>query len=815
MSIFEELVLTFRGLRNKTPFLLVAFATLAISIGAFTTMFTLVNTFLLSSLPYGNADRLVMIWRTYTDASTNEINDELPLSPGAFTDLRENTRSFEQITAMLPESVNVIGAGEPCRINGMAVTGEFFSLLRSKAALGRTLGSEDEQPEAPPVVAISHGYWQRHFGGDPEVIGRTVKIGRIENEVIGVLAADFHFSESLVAGDPRLSKPVDLWTSLKLGNRTSQRGFRFLVVVGRLKPGATLETAQEEAHAYAEYAADQYTTTDRDYGMRVVSLSDQIFDHLRPVLLTLWAATSFVLLIACANLATILMARGQTGHRDIAVRLALGANRSRITRDSLRESILVSLAGGLLSLPIAYAATRLVTALNPVNVFYSYPPRMDLRVFVFTIGVSLVAALLFGAIPAFRASRINPAPGLGEGSNKFTTSSGSRLTFSVLVIAQIALSTTLLIGTGLSVRSFLGLLRADLGVNLERVVTLELFLPLSKYRNTSRKLVFFRELLERTKDLPGVESVGMNYALPFSGVDPSNQFEIEGRPPLEEGENQSANLGLVNPDYFKTLGIPLRRGRFFRDSDTQDAPLVAIIDERMAEQYFSREEPLGRRLSIASAEKITIVGVVGAVKHDAYQENRRPYVYLPYQQRCYMFTRLAVKTRSEESLNLAAAVRRVVRGLDKELPISNVSTLEDAYRSAIAPQRFSLLLISVFAGVALFLTQVGTYGVINFFAKQRQREAGIRMALGAEPKQVFGLIVKQGLTLSLAGTAIGLGIAIGTGKVMATLVYGIETLDFLVFSVIPAMTLVAAVVTCSLPARSLSRVDPSCSLRSV
>jgi len=802
---------TFRGLRNKFPFLLTALTTLAISLGAAVAMFTVVNTFLLSSLPYEGADRLVMVWSTTTEAARQGVDEELPLSPGAYTDLIEQGRSFEQLAGLSSEFVTITGAGEPRRVHLLGVSGDLFGLMRVEASLGRTLVPDDALPEAVPVVVISHGYWQRQFGGDPEVVGRSLKLGGSEHEVVGVLPADFRFAESLESADPRFARPVEVWAALQLGQAARARGFHVLYVAGRLKPGVSLGAAKEEIDAYAAHAAETYPDSDAGYGMRLLSLHDQVFGHLRPALLTLWAATGFLLLIACANLATLLMARGQTAHRDVAVRLAVGASRRRIVAESLIESLTLALAGGLLSLGVAYAATRLLIALNPVHVFHSYPPEIDLTVLAFTVGVSLVAGLLFGAIPAYRASRVDAAEGLRERAALLTRR--SRATFSALVVVQLALATTLLIATGLSVRSYVELLRADLGVGLERVVTYDVFLPLSRYRETPRKVELLRQLLERSGELPGVESVGMNYALPLGGVNPSNGFAIEGQPPPEEGEIRSANLGMVNAEYFATLGIPLLRGRLFNAGDNEEAPSVAVVDQRMVDQYFDGEDPLGRRISIASNRPLTIVGVVGAVQHEAFEERPRPYVYLPYQQRSYMFTSLAVKTDLGDPLAIVPSLRAVLRGLDENLPMANVSTLEEAYLDAIAPQRFSLLLMGVIAALALFLTQVGIFGVMSFLAAQRRREVGIRMALGADPARVFALVVRQGLLLSLLGTAAGLLLAVALGRLMASLVYGVTTLDAWVFTVVPLLTLVAAFTSYYLPARALSAVEPGGILR--
>ncbi len=545
--------------------------------------------------------------------------------------------------------------------------------------------------------------------------------------------------------------------------------------------------------------------------MKAVALSDQVFGPLRPVFLSLFAATGFVVLIGCANLAALLMARGEARRRETAVRLALGASRPRIVGEVLRQSVLLALAGGGLGLFVAWAATRLLTARSPVAVFHSYPIQLDVRVLGFALAVSVACGLLFGLLPALRASRVDAATGVREGGLQVT--GRSRRTFFLLVVSEISLATTLLIGSGLSVKSFVGLLRADLGVNVDRVLTFDLHLPFSPYKETPRKVALLREMLERLQALPGVEAVGMNDGMPFSGVDPSNGFAIAGRPPLPTGEVQSANLGLVNAGYFRTLGIPLVWGRTFRESDGENAPLVAIIDQRMVKQYFPHEDPLGRRISIADEAPRTIVGVVGAVQQDAFEAKARPAVYLPYQQLCTMATRLAIRTRGSEPTRLAGAVRRVVSGLDPRLPVSDVSTLAASYRNAIAPQRFSMLLVILFAGIALLLTQVGLYGVTSFLAGQRRREMGIRLALGAAPGQIFRMMVRQGLTLSLAGATLGLLLAILAGRVLNSLVYGVGTLDLAVFCAVPALTLLAAFLAYVRPAQALSSVDPMESLR--
>lgn len=795
-----------RTLRAPLPFLLTVVATLAITVGAAAAIFTLVNAFLLSSLPYQDSDEMVMVWRVPTSGAASE--EKIPLSPGTFTDLRERTRSFSEVAGLISDWATVSDADDLQRVRLMAVVGDFFELMRTPAARGRVLREEDTRPGAPPVVVIGHGFWQRQYAGDPGVVGQIVTIGGQQREIVGVLPEDFRFIESLVAEDRRFSQSVDLWLPYDLGSSAHRRGFHYIYALGRLAPGASMTTARRELDRLTESAAERFPETERGYGLQLVSLHEEIFGHLRSTLWTLLGAAGVVLLIACANLATLLLARARSSHRDVAIRMAVGADRQRIIRESLVESVGLSLVGGILALVVAQGVTEVLTTFSPVRVLRSYPPDVDVVVIAFTVLVAIGAGLLFGGLPAFWASRIDVASAQREGTHQATRR--SRSVYAALVMVQIALATTLLIGTGLSLRTYVGLIRADVGFDMEDVVTFDLHLPRSQYREEARKAALFRDLSGRISALPGVESVGLNYALPFSGVDPSNGFEIEGRTP-REGESLSANLGLVNAGYFETLGILLLEGRGFRRSDDPGAAPVAVIDERMAERYFEEQDPLGRRIRIAGGEMATIVGVVGAVQQDALEEPTRPYVYLPIAQRSYLSTSVAVKTSREQPLAMAGDLRRVAAEFD--LPISNVSTLEQAYEEGIAPQRFSFLLIGCLGSLALFLALVGTYSVMSYLAAQRRREVGIRMALGADKRDVFWLFAREGLALSLLGTAIGLGLALGVERLLESLVHGIATLDAVVFVVVPVAILLAAFFAYFRPALAISRVDPNRALR--
>lgn len=796
-----------RALRHRT-FLAVTVVTLAVSLGTVATMFAVVEAFLLSALPYEEADELVMVWHRQAAAAGGEAGEApLPLSPGAYADLA-GLDAFEGTAAFFTEALTVRRGDGVERVPSLFVTGGLFELLGREAALGRTLSAADAAAGAPPVVVISHGFWQRHFGGDPQVLGRTVEFGGREHTVVGVLPADFRFTESLVASDPVLSTPVGIWVPFDASGRADQRGFRFLTTLGRLAPSTSVEAARAEAAAQAANAARLHPDTDAGYELAVVPLRDQIFGPLRPILLTLLAATLLVLLVACVNLAALFTARMQKARHERAIRAALGAGRGRIFGESLAEALVLALAGGALAVGVAAAALTALGRLAPLAAFRSYPPQLDPTVVLATLGLSLLAGLAVGVVPAWRASRL----GAGLGAGRAPLAPRSRLAFTALVAAQLALTTTLLIGMGLSFKSFLGLLEADLGYETRGVLAFDLFLTSREYRDPVRKTAFYSELLDRLEALPEVEAASMNYALPLNGVDPSNGYEVVGSPPAP-GEAPSADLSLVDPGYFATLGIPVVGGRGFRSTDTAEAPLVAIVDQRLVERHFPDQDPLGRRIRVASDEELTIVGVVGSVDRAAFGDPRRPAIYLPFAQRSYLFTTVALRTDLDDPLALSGPVRRTIQELDPGVPIADPTTLERMHAEALSNHRFGLLLMSAFAGLSLLLTLVGVYGVMSYLVARRLREAGIRIALGAKPAEVTRLVVREGLATSVIGTAIGLALGAAASEVLANVAYGVETFDPIVFAVVPLVLLVATFLAYAPPAITLGRVDPNVHLR--
>jgi putative ABC transport system permease protein len=800
-----------RILRKKPAFLAAVLLTLGLSTGASTAIFSVVNTLLLRPLPYEGSERLMMVWQTNVERLKQYGSEYLPVSYGDFTELKESSQSFEQIAALDTWFANLTDVDDPERLYGVRASDNFFSLMRVRPLLGRTFTAEDGLPDAERVVVLSHNFWQRRFAGDPGVVGRKISLNSAPFIVIGILPQDFRFTEASNLSSFKFSTRTDVWAPLKLGEQANNRGFHNLAVVGRLKADVSVGQAQAEVQTYASRAAQQYPDTNKSYGMKAITLAEQVTGDLRPVLLIIFMATGFVLLIACVNMAILLLARMTTRYREIAVRLALGASKGRIIRQLLAESLFLSLLGGALGIIIAYWGTHLLISFSPYRVLQNTPVTIDLRVLGFTLAVSVLTGLLFGVLPALQSVKSNLSEDLKEGA--YGSSRRSQHLQQFLVVAEIALTVVLLVGAGLATKSFIYLLNVDPGFKPERVLTMDVFLPFSRYNDATKTVPFFQQALGKLKAIPEVESVGMNYALPFSGTNPSNTFEIEGRPPLQTGEIQSANLGLINEDYFRALGIPLHRGRYFNDYDKDGAQPVAIIDEGMAKQFFPNEDPLGKRISVASKKLLTIVGVVGSIKHDAFEKKPRPYVYLPFQQRGYTYTTFAIRTKTEDPTGVIAAVRQEFKTLDKDLPISNVTTLEKTYSEAIAPQRYSMLLLLIFALIALLLTEIGIYGVMNYAAQQRKREVGIRIALGASPHDVFRLFIKRGMILTVAGVAIGVLSSFWLVQLMSSLIYGINSRDLITFSLISVITGLATFLACYLPAKSATRIDPAEVLR--
>jgi putative ABC transport system permease protein len=677
--------------------------------------------------------------------------------------------------------------------------------------VGRTFTQDDQRPDSNRVVLLSYDFWMRRFGGDRGVVNQQLMLNDYPFVVIGVLPQGFRFTEASNFSSFKFSERTDIWAPLIIGDRRNNRSFHNLGVIARLKPGVSWERANAEVQVFGQQAAQQYPDTNKSYGMKVISLGQQVTGDLKQVLLTIMVATGFVLLVACANLAILLLARASTRHRELATRMALGASRKQLFRQLLAESVFLSLIGGVIGIVVAYVGASLLIRFSPDKILQNNPLGIDLRVLAFTLTVSLLTGLLFGILPAYQGARADLMEDLKEGARGSTRRPLSLLRS--LIVTEVALTIVLLIGVGLSIKSVIYLLRVDPGFNPDRIITMDIYLPIMRYKDPAQRMNLFTQALDKIRALPEVEAVGMNYALPFSGVNPSNTFQVEGQPSLKEGEFQSANLGLIDSDYFRALGIPLLSGRYFNEYDRSDSLPVAIIDERMAEKFFSGENPIGRRISIAGNQLLSIVGVVRTIKHDAFETTARPYVYLPYQQRSYSYTSLAVRTNMKNPAGLVLSVREAMRTVDKDLPIANISTLEESYSRAISPRRYTMLLMIVFGVIALLLTVTGIYGVVDYSVQQRQQEIGIRMALGAQPRQVLWLFLWHNLVSLVIGLSIGLLVSVGFARLMTSLVYGISPTDLTTYLAVLLLIANAALLASYLPAKRATRVNPTDILR--
>ncbi|HEV2915216.1 MAG TPA: ABC transporter permease [Pyrinomonadaceae bacterium] len=799
------------GLRtlSKTPgFTLAAVLALSLGIGANSAIFSVANAVLLRPLPYHEPERLVMIYGNLFKPGLDEIG----ASPPEVKDYREQAHVFERLACYTEGGFNLSGEGEPERISGAFVSADLFPVLGVGPFVGRTFNVEEDQPGSDQVVVLSHKLWQRRFNADPGVVGKSIGINGKSLTVIGVMPAGFQFPDS----------EIEIWKPLALDAEDwseNSRGSHYLNVIARLKPGVTQAQAQTEVQNIAERIRQQHSENyDNGFGAKIVSRHEQVVGQIRPVLLILLGAVGFVLLIACANVANLLFARAATREREMAIRTALGAGRGRIIRQLLTESLLLAVAGGALGLLLALWGVDLLVALAPNDIPRLGEVGLDLRVLGFTVMVSLVTGVLFGLAPALRLSKPDLQESLKDGARGAGEGFRRQRMRNLLVVSEVALSLVLLIGAGLMIRSFIQVQKISPGFNPERVLTMRLSLPQSKYAEPQQQRAFFRQLVGRVEALPGVESVGAVNFLPLSKTGNMWSFAIEGR---GNAVGPNLNFRMISPDYFRTIGIPLKRGRQLTEQDREGAPPVAVINETMARTFFPGEDPIGKRLKLASESSpfpwLSIVGVVGDVRHYGLDEEAKPELYVSYLQPLLpnfnvssLF--LAVRTGAEPA-GLTAAVRKEVAALDKDQPIADIKTMEARLSDSVAPRRFNMLLLGIFAALALALSIVGIYGVMSYAVTQRTHEIGVRMALGAQTRDVLRLVVGQGMILALAGVALGLVGAFALTRVMTSLLFGVSPSDPTTFALVAIVLAAVALVACLIPARRATRIDPMEALR--
>jgi putative ABC transport system permease protein len=799
-----------RMLRKSPGLTATAIFALALGVGVNTAIFSVVDAVLLRPLPYAEPGRLVSVAGT----NARRPGEPLPVSYPNFADWRGQATAFERLAAYDPTDFNLVAGGRPERVKGAVVTSDLFALLGAGPQLGRQFTAEEDVPGAAPAVILSHGLWQRQFGGDPAAVGRALPVGGRPANIVGVMPSGFAF--------PPGAEPAELWAPMSF-NETyiAERNMHNLGVVGRLAAGATVEQARAEMEAVAARLAEQYPASNGGWGARVVPLQEHLVGNVRPALLMLLGAVAFVLLIACANVANLLLARASSRRKEMAVRAALGAGRWRVARGLLVESVMLALAAGALGLLLAFWGTDLLVALGPGDLPRIGEVALDERVLLFTLAVSLLTGVGFGLAPAAQASRADLVDALKEGGSNPSARPGGRLR-GALVVSEIALALVLLVGAGLLVRSFARLLEVDPGFRPEGVVTMQLQLSDASYAENHQVVSFYDRLLERARGLPGVVEAGLVTTVPLGKGAMALTYDVEGRPPAPPNERTSASFDVASPGYFRAMNIPLVRGRTFTDADREGSPAVVIVSETMARRAWPGEDPLGKRITMGASASgppppsREVVGVVGDVKHGGLEAEVKEAIYAPYGQVPWPNVTLVARTEADPDAT-AVAMRAAVRGVSPDQPVYNVRVMEQVVAESVAKPRLYASLLGLFAGLALLLSAMGIYAVMSYTVTQRAHEIGIRMALGARPGDVLRLVVGHGMRLTLVGVAIGLAAAFGLARLLASLsaslLFGVSATDPATFGGIALLLAGVALLACWLPARRAARVDPLVALR--
>jgi putative ABC transport system permease protein len=790
-------------LAKRPGFTLIAALALALGIGANSAIFTVVNAVLLRPLPYPQADRLVWIWGTNP---ANNVPEETASAPD-YADWKKFSQSFDQMGAFARTSVILTGEGEPERALGGLVTDGFFSVLGTEAKLGRTFTPEEDLPKAQPVAILSEGLWQRKFGSDPQIIGKSIIINGNSTTIVGVLSADFR--------NPRPDAPhSDLWMPFRLDYAQANRRSDYLGVIARLKPGVSIEQSRAEMDQIAASLSNQYPNTNAGWGVKVIPLHERFVGNVRLNVLFLMIAVALLLMIACANVANLLLARAAARRKEIAIRAALGARRGRVIRQLLTESVMLSLVGGAAGLGLAAWGVDVLISFSPADLPRLDSIGLDARVVVFTLAVSILTGILFGLAPAIQSSSTKLGECLKEGGRDSLESGGSILR-NTLAAAEIAIALLLLIGAGLMARSFAELQKVDPGFSDKEVLTSQIQLPRTRYKEGPQVSAFYNQLLERISTLPGMQACALISDPPMSGNSNAIAFAVEGRPPLPPDQFQDAEAYTASEDYFRVMNIPVKRGRAFTSEDRADGPLSMVINETFARRYFPGEDPLSHRITLNNPQQgpwAQIVGIVGDVRHDGMGAEPYPQMYSATSQSPPRGATLVMKTEADPS-SLISAVRSEIRNIDAGLPLYNIRPMEQLTRESMARPRFNTFLIALFAALALLLASVGIYGVMSYSVTQRTHEIGVRMALGAASTDITRMIVWHGLKVSLAGVTVGLGASFALTWLMKSLLYGVSATDPLTFAAIAALLTLVAMVACYIPARRATRVDPMIALR--
>ncbi|MEY2563628.1 MAG: hypothetical protein QOH88_1821 [Verrucomicrobiota bacterium] len=804
-----DLKYAFRMLVKTPAFAIIAVLTLALGIGANTAIFSVVDTVLLRPLPFKDPDQIAMVWGRYANDS-GSVRGNVHSFPD-YVDLRDQSQSFSSMAAYTRTGGTLAQAEDAEALEGVAITPEIFDVLGVPPLLGRGFTQEDAKNDANRVIVLNYPLWKRAFGGDPKIVGQQVMLSSRSYTVIGVMPPGWKFPIEDEHIDYAL--PLQYLTAATLNNR----GSHFLSVVGRLKTGVSTRQAEAELTPIAGRLSKQYPDTNLNFnGVAIVTLHADVVGEVRPALIIMLGAVALVLLIACANVANLLLARAASRSREIAIRTALGASRARVIRQLLCESLLLALVGGAGGLLLASWGVDLLSAAGPQGLPHIAQIKVNPTVCAFTFALAIGSTILFGLVPALQVSRPSVNESLQQGAKGSTGGLHTNRLRALLVVSQVSLSLLLLAGAGLLIKSFFNLRATNPGFDPERLMTMQLSLPRVRYPDADQQIRTHDAIMEKISAIPGVESAGGANPLPLAGNINNLSFMVSGAAPLPRGNHPGGGYLIVKPDYFRAMKIPLLQGRAFTRADTKDSPLVVMINEAFVRKHFPDKNPIGQQVMIDRDEKAPpceVVGVVANSRHDSLAAPPGPEMYVPFPQDPARSLDVVLRVSSTNLVGLDAEVKRAVHEVDKDLFVPKLKPMTTFLTTQLAQPRFNMMLLAVFAGVAMVLAAIGIYGVIAYSVTQRTREIGIRMALGAQKTQMLGMVLRQSLTLVLVGIAIGFFVALGATRVMATLLYGVGANDLSIYAVVIVLLSVAALLASYVPARRAMKVDPMVALR--
>ena len=797
-DLWQDSRFSLRSLLKRPGFTAIALLALALGIGANTAIFSLVNAVILQPLPYRDPDRLISVYGTRNRSTQGSVG------PTDFLDYRSQNKTFEQFAAsgsmMLP--MNLTGSGEPERLNASIITGNYFDTFGVRPALGRGFSLENEKTGQDHVTVLSHAFWQTRFGGDPNIVNKTINLDGKAYEVLGVMPAEVV-----------LPQPAQLWVPINFDAdpEMKMRNARFLRGIGRLKEGVTLDQAQTDTDLIAAQLEQQYPDSNTGWSLRLIPLREILVGGSRTMLFILFGAVGFVLLIACANVANLLLVRAAARQKEIAMRTALGASRLRIIRQMITESLLLAIFGGALGALLAVAGVKLLVSLGEDNIPRTANVKIDATVLAFTLLISLATGLLFGLAPAIRTMKENLVDALKDGIRGGSEATVKNRTRSLLVVFESAIAVMLLIAAGLLIRSLVALQNVDPGFDPNNVLTLRVDLPRQKYNTPEKASNFFEQLETRVAGLPGVEAVGLITDLPLSGEARDMPYGVEGRPATSD--IAFVDFRRVNKNYFSAMRIPLRRGRNFTEQEVRQSDKAIVVSQAFVDSVFPNEEALGKRLIIWSGirnEPYEIIGIVGDTRYQSLQGEPSATMYVPTRE--FLFVNLVIRTQGDP-LSLVGGVRKEVNALDPDQPIAAIRPMTEWVAMSAAGARYRTTLLGLFALLAMILAATGIYGVMSYSVAQRTQEIGVRMALGARPLDVLKLVVRQGMMLALIGVIVGLAGALALTRVMSSLLFGVTERDPITFVAVAALLIVVAFISCFVPAHRATRVDPLIALR--